>query len=179
MTIFTLTFFSIWEPLMDTLKYSQGKPTIQQVYLQRMLMCKDMLNVIKTIKKRSINGDKHQAVSSTMHMWCRQPGFFFNHFLPYFQDKPHNTPLLNRIKKVHMEAKANIIKSIFTNALQSLQETKSIKLKATSVAITSDKLIHFLYYCHHLHGGNINCLSSTMAKLMSAGLAIMQNYKPG
>jgi len=44
------------------------------------------------------------------------------------------------------------------------------------VAITSNKIIHFLYYCYHLHGGNINCLSSIKARLVLAGFAIVWDY---
>lgn len=47
------------------------------------------------------------------------------------------------------------------------------------MAVTGDKIIHFLYHCYCLCGGNINCFSSIMARLMSAGFAIMWDYMLG
>lgn len=179
MAIFTSTLFSIWEPLMDKSRFSRGKVPIFRMYLRRMLSCEDMLEVFQTIENRSIDGDEREKVSSQLSVWCGRPGFFFGCFLPPFQAKSRDTPLLTRIKKAHQEAESDVVETIFKPALGHLRGKQSIKVDAATVSVTGDEIIHVHFYFHRLRGGNINCLSSTLAELVSAGFAIVKCYDSG
>jgi len=177
--IFASTAFSAWEPLMDTSKYSREKPVIERVYVQRMLSRKELLHVIETEEARSIDDeDERRAVSSKLSTWCGRPGFFFDRFLPRFREQSCGT-LLDRIEKAHEAAEALLTENTFTDALNTLEGRKSFKLDPASVAVTGSEITHFLYYCYRLRGGNIECCSSDMARLVEAGLAIVHRYEPG
>lgn len=92
---------------------------------------------------------------------------FFDRFLP-------RGTLLDRIEKAHEAAE-----NTFTDALNTLEGRKSFKLDPASVAVTGSEITHFLYHCYRLRGGNIECCSSDMARLVEAGLAIVHRYEPG
>jgi hypothetical protein len=177
-TIFTSTIFSVWEPLLDPSQFSRDRPFIERVYLEKMLSRKDLLTVIETIEARTIEGSERKRISSLLRVWCGRPGFFFDRFLRHFRGLSCDTSLLARIKKANAKAEPQIVESIFQRALERLQDKKSIKTDAASLSVTDDEIVHFLCYCHRLRGGNIYCLSSTMAELVSSGFAIVRNYEP-
>jgi hypothetical protein len=179
-TIFTSTMFSVWEPLLDTSKYSRDKPPIARVFLKKMLSLKNLLDVIETLVGRKITGDERQKVGSQLRMWCGRPGFFFDRFLPHFRSpsSDRSASLRDRIEQAHNMAEPEV-SAIFTGALDRLQSKISAKVDVKSMSLTADEIIHFLYYCYRLRGGNIECLSSTMADLVSTGFAIVKEYQSG
>jgi len=186
--VFTSTFFSVWEPLMDASKYSREKRDILRVYLSYTLSVENMLEVLKQIQNDEVasttSGKGKEAelgsdetLRNVLSKWCGRPGFFFDRFLRQFKGYPQDRSFRQRIKEADEAARQTLDENVFERALLTLSEAGSVKDDTISVAVTGEQILGFLYYCYRLRGGNINSLSSDLARLVQVGLAVVQVYK--
>jgi len=125
---------------------------------------------------RPIPEEERKTIGNQMELWCGRPGFFFDLFLPHF--RMWTNPDLSLADRVDLASKdaCNFFDSLFAQNLRSLQD-KTIKYDSVWAAITGDEVVHFLYYCYRIRGGNIDCLSSALSDLVSTGFAIVRHYK--
>jgi hypothetical protein len=177
-TIFTSTFFSVWKTILDASKYSRDRPVTVQLYLNRMLSLDEMLKVLCDCDYSSAECNSSE-VKAVLSKWRGRPGFFFDFFLPHLRVQSGAASLSDKVSIAHKRARQELIEKVFVGAVDRISAQPPTRTSSEGVAIAGDELIHFLHFCCRIRGGNIKCLSSDLARLVSAGFAIVKSYTPG
>lgn len=68
---------------------------------------------------------------------------------------------------------------MFKEHMEDLKKKKLVRPHNGSMAISGNQIVHFLYYCYRIRGGNVKCHSTALSLLVSSGFAIVEDYKLG
>lgn len=179
LSIMASTYFSVWEPLLDTETYSRSKVEIERFCDLPELNADDMFKFLK----ENINSDfierEEKSTKELLQLWCGRPGLFFDVLLDAtnreFGDFMNLSPI-DELKRASERATGEFTERM-KNKLDSMLNSR-YRAGSNHGALKDnvDNVASHLLLVYRLRNGNMDALHEDINELVTAGIARVTSY---